>query len=50
MFSSWCHSLLYKLLYVIEEVDFVRGETVYKQGDAAHNFYIVYKGEFKTVK
>ena len=41
---------MFKLLFAIEKVTFKRNQEVYKQGEAANAFYIVYQGEFTAFK
>jgi CRP-like cAMP-binding protein len=48
--SHWSKSLLTKLYYSIEKVNFIRGQKVIKEGDPVEYIYIVNQGEYEVVK
>ena len=50
LFSSWSYSVLYKLLFAIEENIYNKNEVVYNQGDLANSFFIIQEGEFVIYK
>ena len=50
LFKSVSKNALFKLAFAIKEASFVKGQTVFKEGETAKNIFIIREGEIKLKK
>ena len=50
IFGHLTDTLLQKMTYFMKEVKTNRGHIIYKQGDKADGFYLVWQGEYEVVE
>lgn len=49
-FEETPETVLAEVAEILEEVDFKKGQVIFREGDVAHDMYIIYKGEVRIHK